>query len=129
MAVASCTMRSTPGCEQPTTSTRPSGVRIASEISRNSSVPGLSDTSAIRYMPGTISMFLLNQLKVGGGPGLSHVYDFGWSAAVITLFRGQRRVLAIPRTAGLVIAVDPGSLLRRIDFDGRVHLEQVGQTA
>ncbi len=57
------------------------------------------------------------------------MYDFGWRAAVIPLFRGQRRVLAIPRTAGLVVAVDSGPLLRRIDLHGGVHLEQIGQSA
>ena len=52
------TMLSMPGCEQPTTSTMPSGVSMASESSRSSSVPGLSDTSAIRCMPGAICVVL-----------------------------------------------------------------------
>ncbi len=43
-----CTIFSMPGCEQPTTITMPSGVLIASDNSRNSSVPGLSDTNAMR---------------------------------------------------------------------------------
>jgi hypothetical protein len=47
-----------PGMRATDTSTRPSGVRIASESSCNSKVPGLSETSAVRYMPGAISVFL-----------------------------------------------------------------------
>ena len=48
IALAASTIFSMPGCEQPTTMTMPSGVSRASESSRNSSVPGLSETSAIK---------------------------------------------------------------------------------
>ncbi|HEY6354416.1 MAG TPA: hypothetical protein VIY30_08000 [Burkholderiaceae bacterium] len=48
IAVAALTMLSIPVCEQPTTITMPSGVSMANESSRSSSVPGLSDTSEIR---------------------------------------------------------------------------------
>src|SRR5262249_10825736 len=57
------------------------------------------------------------------------MYDLRWRSAVITLFHGQRWILAIPVTAERVVAVNSGSLLRRVDLHGRVYLEQVGQPA
>ena len=76
---------------------------MASESSCNSSVPGLSETVDQKHVGRDLGT-LVDQLKVRGGAGGSHMYDLGWRAAVISLFRGQRRVFAIPRTAGLVIA-------------------------
>ncbi len=58
IALADSTILSIPGCEHPTTMTMPSGVLKASDSSRSSSVPGLSETSVIRWMPGAISVFL-----------------------------------------------------------------------
>jgi hypothetical protein len=46
------------GCEQPTTITMPSGVLMASDSSRSSNVPGLSETSESRWMSGAISVSL-----------------------------------------------------------------------
>jgi len=68
---------------------------------------------------------LVDQLKLALARPL-HVYDFRWRAAVIPLFRRRDGSFAIPRTAGLVVAVDSGPLLRRIDLHGGVHLEQIG---
>ncbi len=48
IVLAAATILSMPGCEQPTTITMPSGVLIAGDNSRNSSVPGLSETNAMR---------------------------------------------------------------------------------
>ena len=45
-------------CEQPTTIAMPSGVLMASDSSRSSNVPGLSETSAIKCMSGAISVSL-----------------------------------------------------------------------
>ncbi len=47
---------SIPGCEQPTTSTAPFGVLMASDNSFNSLVPGASDTSAINVTPGVLQL-------------------------------------------------------------------------
>src|SRR5437016_6290009 len=58
MAAAASTILSIPGCEQPTTSTTPSGVLIARDSSLSSFVPGVSDTNAISVIPGTISVVL-----------------------------------------------------------------------
>lgn len=67
MAAAAAIILSTPGWEQPTTMTRPSGVLMASDSSRNSSVPGLSETSAIRWMSGAISAFFSTSSKLPPG--------------------------------------------------------------
>ena len=58
IALADSTILSIPGCEQPTTMTMPSDVLKARDSSRSSSVPGLSETSVIRWMLGAISVFL-----------------------------------------------------------------------
>ena len=64
MVAAASTILSIPGCEQPTTSTTPSGVLMASESSLSSRVPGASDTRAIRVMPGRISVVLSMSSKL-----------------------------------------------------------------
>src|SRR5262249_99789 len=58
IVAAASTILSIPGWEQPTTSTTPSGVLMASDSSLSSRVPGASDTRAIRVMPGMISVVL-----------------------------------------------------------------------
>src|SRR5271165_3409187 len=55
-----------PGCEQPTTITMPSGVLMASDSSCNSSVPGLSETSAIRWISGVISLEIVPCVRFAG---------------------------------------------------------------
>jgi hypothetical protein len=58
---------SIPGCEQPTMMISPSGVLIPRDNSRNSSVPGLSETSVTRRMSGAISVFLSINSKFASG--------------------------------------------------------------
>jgi len=65
--VAACTILSMPGWEQPTITTTPSGVLMAKDSSRSSSVPGLSETSVIRDMLGAISVFLSTSWKLAPG--------------------------------------------------------------
>ena len=64
---AASTIFSIPGCEQPTTIAMPSGVLMASDSSRSSRVPGLSETSAIRWMPAAISVVLSINSKLAAG--------------------------------------------------------------
>src|SRR5215208_3585266 len=58
MAAAASTIFSIPGCEQPTTSTTPSDVLMASDNSLSSLVPGASDTTAMSVIPGATSVVL-----------------------------------------------------------------------
>ena len=70
MAVAASTILSIPGWEQPTTRTMPSGVSMARDSSRSSSVVGLSETVAMRRMPGAISVVFSINSKFAFGQAL-----------------------------------------------------------
>ena len=61
---AASTILSIPGCEQPTTSTTPSGVLMASDNYLSSRVPGASETRAISVIPETISVVLSMSSKL-----------------------------------------------------------------
>src|SRR5881628_79063 len=104
IAMAVSTILSMPGCEQPTTITVPSGALMASESSRSSRVPGLSETSEIRWTPGTISVFLSINWKLAPGRG-SEAHHCRRSTVVVALLRRQGGVLAI-EGAGQVGAID-----------------------
>ena len=77
IAAAASTILSMPGCEQPTTRTTPLGVSIASDSSRNSSVVGLSETSAIRWIPGAISVVFSINSKLALGQALPNFMTCG----------------------------------------------------
>ena len=77
IAIAASTILSMPGCEQPTSRTMPSGVSIASDNSRSSSVVGLSETSAIRWMPGAISVVFSINSKLARGQALPNFMTCG----------------------------------------------------
>src|SRR6476620_10004810 len=73
MVAAASTILSIPGCEQPTTSTSPSGVLTASDSSLSSRVPGTSDTRAInrnRPRHHAVLCELLDVLDVGTPPAI-----------------------------------------------------------
>lgn len=67
IAAAAATIFLIPGCEQPTMMTMPWEVSMARDNSRSSSVPGLSETRAIRWIPGAICVVLSISLKLAAG--------------------------------------------------------------
>src|SRR5205823_14344995 len=77
MAAAASTILSIPGCEQPTTSTMPSGVLTASDNSLSSLVPGASDTSAISVMPGATSVVFSIGSKLASCQAVPNVITSG----------------------------------------------------
>src|SRR3954467_7931158 len=78
IVAAASTILSIPGCEQPTTSTTPSGVLMASANSLSSRVPGASETRAIRVMPRGDFGCLVDELEVGALPSRTEAHYLGW---------------------------------------------------
>jgi len=90
---AASTILSMPGCEHATTTTIPSGVLSASDSSRSSSVPGLSETNAIRWMPGCDLDVLVDELEIGDGPGGAEPHHVGGHAVVVPCSGGSEASL------------------------------------
>src|SRR5260370_37013033 len=124
IALADSTILSIPGCEHPTTMTMPSGVLKASDSSRSSSVPGLSETSVMMDARCDLRV-LVDELKISARPSRAKPHDFWWCTVVVALLRWERRVFAI-EAAWQIRAIDAETFLRGVDRHFGVHLQEVG---